>query len=284
MRNTPWWQVIVIVGIFLCLIVVCLFVAFLAVTSPGSLIHVTFGDPTAIPFPTSQIVPTWTPVSVESSKTEINATLAALVTSTPLPPLPTYTPLPPLPTYTPLPALPTYTPWPIATVMTEALFTPNQPVFCREGPSEQVWWDEKEALNTGQTVKIVGKSTYEWGLWWYIQKASGTRCWVFGELGSTSGNVAGVPEIITPIPTPTILKVTLRNNHGAPLCQVWIEPAGSGNWTELLKGKTLGVGKMLPFQAAPGLYDIEIIQCPDIRVDYDYGFKIDAGHTKFTTP
>ncbi len=202
---------------------------------------------------------------------------------------PTYTPAPTYtaaPTYTPAATFtpqPTYTEAP--TQVLEAQFTPNQPVFCRSGPSEQVWWDPLEALNEGQTVKIVGKSSAEWGLWWYIQKASGVRCWVYSELGSTSGNVAGVPEKSSPAtPTPSIINIYFKNNRAFSICDLWIEDEGAGNWIDLIDGWELFPEQTLTFYIYhPGNYDIEIYACDGTLVDVAYGFYLGPDSTRFST-
>ncbi len=202
---------------------------------------------------------------------------------------PTYTPQPtftPQPTYT---LQPTFTPQATFTDMPtqaqDAMFTANEPAFCRTGPSEQIWWDPQEALNAGQTVKIIGKSTEDWGLWWYIQKASGSRCWVYSELGSTSGNIAGVPIKSAPsTPVPTIVNATLKNNHGGPLCAIWITDSGNANWVNLLEGWQLEAGQVVNFTAWPGIYDIEIYDCTNTLVDAGYGTNIDSNNRKFATP
>ena len=235
---------------------------------PNSPMHITWGEP-AMPVPAPPL-----PVEVNPNPPVQQAPPVAVAT---LPPAPTYTPRP---TYT---LEPTYTAEP--TQIQEAMFTANQPAFCRSGPSDVVWWDPQEALNKDQTVKIVGKSSSEWGLWWYVEKTSGTRCWVYSELGSTSGNVAGVPIKTAPnTPVPAFLDVTLKNKQVFKLCQVWVEPAGSGNWTELLTGLPLEPGQKMHFNAMPGIYDIEIYDCFDNLIDWSYSFKINPDSHNFSTP
>ena len=227
---------------------------------------------------TGQIDPTLQPPQIQPT---VPVILATYTIQSPV--QPTYTPQPtftPLPTYT---SQPTYTSVP--TQVQEATFTANEAAFCRKGPSEQVWWDPQEALKAGQTVKILGKSSEEWGLWWYIEKASGSRCWVYSELGSTAGNVSGVPLKTAPnTPVPTVVNVTLKNNHGGPLCGVWITNSGQGNWVNLLEGWQLEVGQFVQFTAWPGNYDIEMYDCANNFVDADYGMLIDSNNHKFTTP
>lgn len=263
-------KIIIVVLVFALL---CAFgvIGYFILFSQSSPIHISFGAPNE-----ATVAP--------------QITTQALASLTNLPDaLPTYTDVPtftPQPTYTNVPTFtlqPTYIPQ--ATQVMEAMFTPNQPVFCRQGPSETVWWDPKEALKEGQTVKIIGKSSYEWGLWWYIQKSSGVKCWVYSELGMTSGNVAGVPEKSTPAtPTPSYLDVYLRNDQGFQICSVWIETKNSGNWIELLNGNVIMPGGTLNYSATPGKYDIEIYDCFSNLVDSSYGFEISSNSTYFTTP
>lgn len=261
-----------IIGVGLLLVGLCVVVGFLAIFMPSSPIHISFGS-TSAPLPVAPTAVVQNPSTQSVSPTEA----------------PTFTPLATYtlaPTYTPVP---TYTPQPTYTLVPtqpqEAMFTPNQPVFCRAGPSEVVWWDPQEALNEGQTVKIIGKSTYEWGLWWYIQKASGTRCWVYSELGSTTGNVAGVPEKSAPAtPVPAYVDVYIINNHGVKLCAMWIANAGKGDWVDLLSDFNLAAGDTLYFTAFPGRFDIEIYDCLGNLVDATYDFKINSKHRYFSTP
>lgn len=173
--------------------------------------------------------------------------------------------------------------------MLEAQFTTNQPAFCRTGPSEEIWPEPQEGLSKDQTVKIVGKSSSEWGEWWYIEKASGSRCWVWGGLGSTSGNVAGlpvksVPATPTPVPQADYIYVNLTNNQGVDICAVWLKPHSGSNWTDLLAGSILPPGGTLTFYTSPRKYDIEIYDCGGNFIDSGYGFKIDAEHAYWSTP
>lgn len=275
--RTKTVGIILIAVLSLCLVLACAVGGYFMLTSPTSPIHITFGQqqtPSQPPSQTSESTPLPLP------------TYTALPTYTPPPtftPLATFTTEPTIaPTYTPYP---TYTKLPTLTPVHDAMFTASEPAFCRQGPSSQIWWDPKEALKQGQTVKIIGKSTSEWGLWWLVQKDSGQRCWVYSELGTTSGNVSGVPVVAAPVtPTPTILTVHLRNNHDKPLCHVWIQVSGSNNWVDLLNENQLLPGSSLSFNAYPGWYDVEIYQCPDDKVDVEYNFQILPGKTHFTTP
>jgi len=223
--------------------------------------------------------PTYTPVIVAPQAQPVappNQPIAP-------PDQPTYTPAP---TYT---AAPTYTPpatyTAVPTQVQEAMFTANEPAFCRTGPSELVWWDPQEALNKGQTVKIIGKSSAEWGLWWYIEKDSGSRCWVYSELGSTSGNVAGVPEKSTPLtPTPSAINIYFKNNRAFSICDLWIEDENTGNWIDLLENQELFPAQTLTFYITrPGRFDIEIYDCSGKLVDIAYGFALNSESNRFST-
>jgi len=79
-------------------------------------------------------------------------------------------------------------------------FTADQPSHCREGP--RIDYNHLAYLNEGETALILAKSPVSWGVWWVVSTEAGVLCWIWGELGSTSGDLNSVRVIPAP-PTPT---------------------------------------------------------------------------------
>lgn len=142
------------------------------------------------PTPTRPLRPTFTPTPV------------ALATPTPVPPTPT--PVPPAaatqpqeepPTPTPVPPTPTPESKPVAVVSADL-------VNVRSGPGTN--YPRQGQVKSGTTLEIVSRNPE--GDWWQVCCVKGQQVWIFGDLVTTQGNVAGVPvaaNIPTPPPTPT---------------------------------------------------------------------------------
>ena len=103
----------------------------------------------------------------------------------------------------------------------EPIFTPSVQANCREGSS--VFWKAFGATALGVTYPIVGVSPD--GSWYFIQFSESRQCWVKGDTGAASGDLAGVPAVpvreITPTPTPTATPscVFVQNASGEWVCQ-----------------------------------------------------------------
>ena len=145
-----------------------------------------------------------------------------VVTATPFASVTTFPTATPAPTQTLAPsatvtetATPTLTPTP-----SSPIFTVNIDSNCRSGPSKD--YPVIEGIFNGESVPILGQTTPERALWWYVTK-DGTNCWVSSILGTTSGNILGIPYIAAPpIPTPTHtkVKVLFENNTGRNICRL----------------------------------------------------------------
>lgn len=178
---------------------------------------------------------------------------------------------------TPLIVLPTVqsataTPTPTAIVLpslTPVSITPYFTVHidsnCRSGPSTS--YPRISAILNGETVQILGVTTPDRPVWWYVQ-AKNTKCWVSGILGTTSGVTTLVPVIVAPpLPTPTIVKNTVEilfeNKLDEPICRmefyVGIDLIARFSWD---KGEWKGGGSDQFLDLPVGKYDlIEIRNC-----------------------
>ena len=77
-----------------------------------------------------------------------------------------------------------------------AQFTASQDTNCRYGPSSTNF-DIQRTILKGQSVTIVGKGNAPAQGWWVVQVDS-AQCWVWGDLGASSGNLQNVPGINPP--------------------------------------------------------------------------------------
>ncbi len=78
------------------------------------------------------------------------------------------------------------------------LFTPTRNANCRSGPATN--FATVGVLPAGQPVNIVGK--LQDGTWLVVAPANLPQCWVSSGLGQASGDLSGVPVLVSP-PTPT---------------------------------------------------------------------------------
>ncbi len=78
---------------------------------------------------------------------------------------------------------------------TKPTFTLIENAFCRTGPD--VSFPDVTALPKGETAEIRGVS--EDGFWYYIFWAKfNTQCWIAAPAGQTSGDLQGVPVLVSP--------------------------------------------------------------------------------------
>jgi hypothetical protein len=145
-------------------------------------------------------------------------------TPTPLPsptlpvfPTPTLPPSPPTMTPTLGPPTPTSPPPSSPTPSVPMVSPTNVGVNCRVGPSTA--WEVTGWLLPDQWVEIKGKDEGNKG-WWYIENpvASGTYCFVSGNVTKTAGNVSAVPPVTTPQATVTDIKVTMDPETASITC------------------------------------------------------------------
>jgi SH3-like domain-containing protein len=202
------------------------------------------------PVPTSVLSPTAFP---NESPTPFPSPTAS---PTPLIILPTQTVATPtpFPTFTSVPPL-------------SPEFTVNIDSNCRSGPSTA--YSRLGYILNGETVPILGVTTPERPVWWYVQTKNGTRCWVSGNLGVTSGNLSGIPQMVAPPlpPTPTpetnLVEVLFENNTGANICELvfydGVQIVKSFTWN---KGDWKGDGSDVYLTLPVGGYDlIEAYNC-----------------------
>jgi hypothetical protein len=91
-------------------------------------------------------------------------------------------------------SLPTLTP-----TLATPVFIFNENTFCRQGPS--VIFLDVTAIPKGDTVDIRGVS--QDGFWYFVfWKRLNASCWVAASTGQASGDLSGVPVLVSP-PTPT---------------------------------------------------------------------------------
>ena len=187
---------------------------------------------------------------------------------------------------TPVPPAPTDTPRPTDTpTLVPAAFTATELSNCRAGPSPV--YPLVEGIGNGQTVPIVGKSDSSWSVLWWVVRVGNTECWVWGDLGTTSGDLSQVqPRVAPPTPTPVALvEVSLKNNWRIDVCFVFARVHGTSNWGEdrlgnqVIEPKTYGF-----FKLAPGYYDFRIEDCADNPIDEGDNFLVDKDHNAFVTP
>ncbi len=156
------------------------------------------------------------------------------------------------------------------------MFTADKNSFCRKGPSTV--YEDRTSIDAGNAVKILGKSGPGWEDWWYVE-VSGSKCWVWSGLGTTSGDLSNLPIIQapptpTPTNTPVVLPQTCTGTEGyGPIVvgsQVILEKHrvinGSDNWTspdmDAFVGQTATVTKLSGYDSQ---------NCPGVRIDLDGG-------------
>ena len=94
---------------------------------------------------------------------------------------------------------------PPATVAVQASATPGGTFFvvdvganCRSGPATN--YDRIASFAQGTYLTPIGRNTDS--SWWYVQ-SGGSKCWISGSTGHTTGTVSGLPVVAAP-PTPTV--------------------------------------------------------------------------------
>jgi hypothetical protein len=183
--------------------------------------------------------------------------------------------------------LPVQTPTPGATVSVSVtaiptatmapLPTPQSPSFmvavpaganCRLGPGLQ--YPILAGIVNGTTVPILGKSDPKWGfpLWWYVTAPDGkTQCFIYSNLGTTSGNTDNVQVKAEP-PLPyyshfrgEVMTVALQNDNDSGICRVifynqygMIPPL---NWN---RGEFAG-GDSKYITLPVGKYNVDVYNC-----------------------
>jgi uncharacterized protein YraI len=86
-----------------------------------------------------------------------------------------------------------------APVVVAVTATSNQNANCRSGPGTV--YDILGVFMSGETANVLGKNTND-GVWFKIQLADGTQCWVGDSVVTISGDVSTVAYLNAP-PTPT---------------------------------------------------------------------------------
>jgi uncharacterized protein YraI len=86
-----------------------------------------------------------------------------------------------------------------APVVVAVTATSNQNANCRSGPGTV--YDILGVFMSGETANVLGKNTND-GVWFEIQLADGTQCWVGDSVVTISGDVSTVAYLNAP-PTPT---------------------------------------------------------------------------------
>lgn len=192
----------------------------------------------------------------------ILASLACNIGAKPVPTLvfPTNTAtLPPTagPTATPVILSPT----PTATVTQTAtpgpaMFTANTDSNCRTGPS--TIYPVIGGIYKGETVPILGITTSDRPLWWYVAKGN-IRCWVSGDLGYTTGRINEVPVVIappTPTVTPVIVNAVFTNISGGPICRLNFYVGTTVTHSEVWKKGDFKNGESHGVLVSVGKYDL----------------------------
>lgn len=196
--------------------------------------------------------------------------------------LPTQTP-----TQTPTLVPPTATSQPTATPTPGIpMFTSNVSANCRQGPSPD--YPVIAGIFKDQTVPILGTTSPERTLWWLVEKA-GVRCWVWGSLGSTAGNLANIPVVAAPpLPTPsrTMIEVLFENNTEGDICKmdfyVGIDIVASFTWG---KGEYDNDGTDKFVSLPIGKYDlIEAYNCKSKLVATLKDVVINKSNSAFALP
>ncbi len=162
-----------------------------------------------------------------------------------------------VPTQT-LTAIPSLTPTP-----GPPMFTSNTSANCRKGPSPD--YPVITGVFKNESVRILGITTPDRVIWWLVEKDN-IPCWVWGDLGSTSGNMSGIPMIpAPPIPTPTRNKVDVlfENNTDDDICKmdfyVGIDVVATFSWD---KNEFINNGSDKIISLPVGGYDlIEVYNC-----------------------
>lgn len=207
--------------------------------------------------------------------------------ATTIPAAPTSAPVQvPLPTGTPAPTptmAPTWTPVPTPT-LGPAAFTiaVEAGANCRVGPSMN--YPIIAGIENGQTVQILGKSTPEWDLWWFVS-AYGQKCFVSSTLGTTSGNMDNIPFVNAPPLPPRYwnqVTLTLNNNTGNLICRIDFYSRHG----ELIKSFTWDKGDFggddsKDVRVPAGRYDIDVYNCkvpPQVRVSITE--RVDTRHAE----
>jgi hypothetical protein len=171
-------------------------------------------------------------------------------------------------------------------------FTVDQDTNCRYGPSASSF-DIRRTIFEGETVPIVAVGASPAQEWWVVE-VDGVQCWVWMELGSTSGDTSGLPRFTPPAaatatntPKPPAAKVTfyIQNNQGVDICFVYISPSTSATWgPDRLGADVIPAGGTYYFTFSPGTYDFRLEDCGQNYLDGAMGVTIDSNTVGFTSP
>ncbi len=209
------------------------------------------------------------------------------ITVTPLVQTPIQTSIPTL-TSTKTPT-PTFTETPTPTEI-PVMFIPNFASNCRFGPNENIW-DVITILNKGQPVTIVGKSDVVWGPWWKVESPKG-ECWVYSNLGTTTGDESLIQEgsipfpAYTPVPTPYVLiTITIKNNQSASVCEIdYKRFIGSEDYQKLELAGPIPPKQSGQAVISQDIYNFRFLDCGGNVLSTSFAVFIDNFSTTITTP
>jgi hypothetical protein len=205
--------------------------------------------------------------------------------------LPTDTPLPPTATETPTPTIaPTNTLAPTETIG-PPIFTLTRDSNCRAGPGTE--YDIVTQVAVGRKLEIVGQSQVLAGLWWNVRVGE-LGCWIYSELGESTGNLAGVPLLVapltptpqTPTKTPTPKNVvrfplTIENSTSENVCYLFFVLSDESGWGSNLMPDFAYIppGGKITFQLTGGTYNLRAEDCNDDVIKISNDQKITAAYT-----
>ncbi len=192
------WLTCAVIGVLLLLAVVCgAAVTMLAANQLGTFSLQPRATQTPVPFdPLDQTL-----TAISSEVTLTSPAFEATATPEPDPDQPEATA-----TTDPAEFFPSDTPAPTAQPPTATsdvpMFTLSQGAFCRDGPS--TIYRDRIAVQAGETLPISGRGISpvdNVSVWWQV-RVGALACFISSTLGTTSGNLATVPDVPAP-PTPT---------------------------------------------------------------------------------
>ena len=165
----------------------------------------------------------------------------------------------------------------------------SQLLSCVSGPHWQLFkWEGR--VEKGEVVTLLAKSSSDWNEYYFIEKANGSTCWVYGVSSEKTGNYQSLPIREAP-PLPEIT-YRIENKTGLNVCTVLIRPEDDTVWG----GDWLGADIIPPegiydFDLTAGFYDVQVIDCwggilyegydRTIGSDDDYRYTLLANEIEF---
>lgn len=151
--------------------------------------------------------------------------------------------------------------------------------YCRLGPTEA--YPLLGTLYVGQIAEAIGRNDYGDSLVIKLPDQPNVECWLWQAYATVNGDKFSLPIIIPPpVPAPTMVTLTIKNNTAQPFCYVFFPLSSSSTWgPNQLEGTNLAAGASRSWSIAPGVYDVNVEDCVPNNVKNWYNLSITTDMT-----